>query len=308
MQADTPPIVVTIILNTPYMAIGDHVSPTFNLMELLDIEPKTPFWAWVGGEWCLHQSHNRWEVIPEQRLLYRTRYLSTDSCLGIAKEIERQPRAHTTKENLLKRKCEQTISPPSKSVKQAPRSTPHNTVPGSSATSQPSARSSISLSEQDFPSPSISPPPHDPMHTFSMCSSIPKSEQNFKLPLRAKSGSRRSANFGRLKWPHEFFVIDIIEGLEDYERRIKGDQSQPEAFLTVFGVPCVRETLRQKKTFLQNIQAYDNELLNQFINLGRVHSARWAFLESLVTGSQLRGKTRLELLAQWADSDSDIDT
>jgi hypothetical protein len=73
-------------------------------------------------------------------------------------------------------------------------------------------------------------------------------------------------------------VIDIIEGLEDYERRIKGDQSQPEAFLTVFGVPCVCETLRQKKTFLQNLQAYDNELLNQFINLGRVHSARWAFL------------------------------
>jgi hypothetical protein len=94
--------VVTIILTTPYMEIDDHMSTHFNLIEVLEIQPTSTFWAWVDDEWCLHQSHNHWEVVPGQWLLYHTCNLSESSYLGIAKEFDCHPHMNSTKENLLK--------------------------------------------------------------------------------------------------------------------------------------------------------------------------------------------------------------
>jgi hypothetical protein len=103
--------------------------------------------------------------------------------------------------------------------------------------------------------------------------------------------------FGQLRWPSEFYVVDIIEGLQAYEGQIGGNKTQPEVFLSIFGVPCVRETLRLKLSFLENIKVTNKELLDNFIEHGRVHAVRWVYFETWALGTKLCGKKRLEILA-----------
>jgi hypothetical protein len=245
------------------------------------------------------------------------------------KEIDNQPRANSSKENVLKRKNEKTISPPSKMAKHILEDTPHQSSGSSSAdqaTPPPSAAvvrpkpistltsfhkatsSTAVLSELNHPSsPLLWAPPANlvSVKNYNEQTSHRKHEKMIKAPSPAP---HQLANFGCLKWPHEFFVIDIVEGLVEYESRIQQDQTQSEAFLTVFGVPCIRETLRHKITFLAQIRKNNMQFLSKFMALGRVHAARWAYFESLVTGTCIHGKTRLEQLEKYPisdDSDSD---
>ncbi|KAF8577251.1 hypothetical protein K439DRAFT_1622237 [Ramaria rubella] len=62
----------------------------------------------------------------------------------------------------------------------------------------------------------------------------------------------------------------VVNGLKEYDRRIKSDKSQMEAFLHVFGVPCMRETLRVKHLILENVK--EEELYNKFLDLGKKHA------------------------------------
>lgn len=70
------------------MALEDINSPSFNLMEFLNFGLKDLIWGYVWGKWQVQDANPRWQVVPEQRLLYRAYNLSMDSCLGIAAEIE----------------------------------------------------------------------------------------------------------------------------------------------------------------------------------------------------------------------------
>lgn len=104
---------------------------------------------------------------------------------------------------------------------------------------------------------------------------------------------------GPLKWPHEFFFIDVVEGLEKYDAQMKAHKaSQKEVFQHIFGIPCVRETLRQKRLFLQEIERNQEDLYENFLSMGRVHEARWAYFESCAANTRIRFKERLELLSK----------
>jgi hypothetical protein len=100
-------------------------------------------------------------------------------------------------------------------------------------------------------------------------------------------------------------VTDIVEGLTKYDTIMANNKSQSAAFLTVFGVPCVRETLRQKRSFLEKVQSENEELYDKFVAMGRIHAARWVYFESEVLGTKIRGKQRLVFLAQ-DTNDEDI--
>ncbi|KAF8512591.1 hypothetical protein JB92DRAFT_3096751, partial [Gautieria morchelliformis] len=91
---------------------------------------------------------------------------------------------------------------------------------------------------------------------------------------------------GPLRWPHEFFFIDIVDGLVLYDIKVKQGKHQQTAFVKIFGVPCLLEKIKQN----------NEELYDMYLMKGQVDEARWAHLESVAEGKPLRGKKWLDLL------------
>ncbi|KAF8467887.1 hypothetical protein JB92DRAFT_3135596 [Gautieria morchelliformis] len=77
-------------------------------------------------------------------------------------------------------------------------------------------------------------------------------------------------SLGHLKWPHEFFFIDVVEGLKKYDVQMKtGKGALKQVFQGICGVPCVRETLQQKWLFLQEIEHKQEDLYEEFLSMGQ---------------------------------------
>lgn len=104
-------------------------------------------------------------------------------------------------------------------------------------------------------------------------------------------------NLGKLRWPHEFYFVDMVRGLRKYNRRLNKDQDKTAAFLATFDVLLVRETLRIKTKLLEMVEAENEELYDKFLQLGQVHEARWAYFERMAVGSKVQRKTRMACLA-----------
>ncbi|KAF8492898.1 hypothetical protein JB92DRAFT_3236101 [Gautieria morchelliformis] len=268
-EVNQSPLIVTIHLTTPYMAIDAIISPTFNLMEFIGLTPKSLFWAYV--------------------------------------------QANST--NVLKRKSEDIMTPTSKHSKKC--DTPHDSH-------DQSLRTNISTTAGSTSPSYVATPSGSPSLPHSLSPSLPHTIfDSIKFPLQPKSKSSAlkkkkagststyaateptHSNFSQLKWPHEFFVVDIVDGLKEYDKRVRGDQSQKEAFLAVFGVPCVRETLRQKCFILEKALEENEDLVLNFVAMGRMHAARWAFFESITAGTKICGKEHLEFLKESTNSDNE---
>lgn len=258
------------------MALEDINSPSFNLMEFLNFGLKDLIWGYVWGKWQVQDANPRWQVVPEQRLLYRAYNLSMDSCLGIAAEIEKQPRSNATKDMALKHKGKKMISLLSKYSR-------HDSQPfiASHSVTPSTPRSTTTRSFSPMASRTSNPIIQSQMQSGMTAIATPAEGQSKECDLR---------------WPHKFFVVDIINGLKKLKSLTIGSQSQPAAFQAIFHVHCICETLCQKKKLLQRVHDENQELLDRFVVKGCVHAARWAYFESAATGSQVHGKKCLVML------------
>ncbi|KAF8488977.1 hypothetical protein JB92DRAFT_3148162 [Gautieria morchelliformis] len=125
----------------------------------------------------------------------------------------------------------------------------------------------------------------------------PNTSTSKPTPISTCASSTDPAmELGPLRWPHEFFFIDIVDGLVLYDIKVKQGKHQQTAFVKIFGVPCVHQTLLNKCQLLEEIKQNNEELYDMYLMKGQVDEARWAHLESVAEGKPLRGKKWLDLL------------
>ncbi|KAF8495604.1 hypothetical protein JB92DRAFT_2834731 [Gautieria morchelliformis] len=126
----------------------------------------------------------------------------------------------------------------------------------------------------------------------------PATKSQITVPIPA-----HLSTLGPRQWPTDFDFIDVVKGLEKYNRRLKEGYTQQKAFQDMFGIPYVWQTLSDKCQLLKGVRT-DNELLyDTFYAMGHVNEARWPFFESKPEGKIVRGSKRLELLATRAMPD-----
>ncbi|KAF8528582.1 hypothetical protein JB92DRAFT_3107097 [Gautieria morchelliformis] len=225
-----------------------------------------------------------------------------------------------SQEKSLKRQGEQAISPPSKAARKSFQATIHGAAfssahqppskslamcqPASTSmptqlnalemTPSPRSTSIISVSSR---SNSVSPPPATLNVNTAFKLIKPNTSTSKPTPISTPASSTDPAmELGPLQWPHELFFIDVVDGLVLYDIKVKQGKHQQTAFVEIFGVPCVRQTLLNKRQLLEKIKQNNEELYDTYLMKGQVDEARWAHFESVAEGKPLRGKERLDLL------------
>jgi hypothetical protein len=314
------PLILTIQLTSLYMSLESVKSTNFDLMDILGLQPNSLCHTFVQGEWRAHQMGTRWKVQPGQRLLYRIYWLPLDACLDLDEELKRQPHYQMSLEKSLKRQGEAAVSLPSKAARKsfqatirgAAFSSPSHQPPSKSSAMQPALISmptqlnvlgmtlspqSTSINSVSSCCDSVSPPPATLSGVTAFKLIKPNASTSKPPSISTPASSTDSAmELGPLKWPHEFFFSDIVGGLVLYDIKIKQGKHQQMAFFEIFGVPCVRQTLLNKRQLLDKIKQNNQELYDTYLLKGQVDEARWAHFESVVEGKPLRGKKRLDLL------------
>jgi hypothetical protein len=268
----------------------------FNLMEVLGLAPASLCHAYQQGEWRVHQMDTRWKVQPNQRLLYRAFDTTVASCIGLHEEISQQPRAGSSQ--ALKRKGEPVVSPPKKRVA-------HAIVISDDESELPSASTLLKTAlsyRQTSLHVASTPISASTSHLLPvMCPGDPSTTKAHKIAFATKSSDttpiRDVSVLGPQQWPTDFFFIDVVKGLEKFDRRLKEGYTQQTAFQDVFGIPCVRQTLSNKRHLLKKVRTNNELLYDTFLAMGHVEEARWPFFESKAEGKVVRGKNRLALLA-----------
>ncbi|KAF8506127.1 hypothetical protein JB92DRAFT_3122468 [Gautieria morchelliformis] len=91
------------------MCIASIKTATFDLKAIMGLNEALLVWVYLKGEWCLHQLDTSWQVIPEQRLLYRHFDVNKADCLDLEEELICQPGGKALRVG--KRKGEVVASP-----------------------------------------------------------------------------------------------------------------------------------------------------------------------------------------------------
>ena len=77
------------------MSVDSVALESFDIVTFLKLDKVSVFWVYVKGEWRLHQIGIQWQVVPEQRLLYRAFDVDEKDCEGLDAEIAQQPQGPT---------------------------------------------------------------------------------------------------------------------------------------------------------------------------------------------------------------------
>lgn len=265
-------MVFSVHLHGSYMCIQSIQSETFDILGLMKLNTSSFLWGFIEGEWCLHQVDRCWQVVPNQRLLYRASNVEEDECMGLDEELKKQPRAMIAGSG--KRKGEATVSPVKKVAKV------HDTSISFESFSSPIP---TTLNEINTPTSneSLSTSKTYSIGTKPSCST---STTNLSSPPPAPKKKRQ--------WPHGFSLQEVVTGLTQLRKLRKSGYLQEDAFFKVFGVKCVRETLRLKTKILESAKITHNEIYNAFLEHGNTNAGRWVLFEATVTGKQLRGCNR----------------
>ncbi|KAF8531359.1 hypothetical protein JB92DRAFT_3105188 [Gautieria morchelliformis] len=276
------------------MSVDSIKTPNFDLMEVLGLQPRSLCHAFTQGEWRTHQMSTRWKIQPGQRLLYRAYDLPENVCVNLQIEINRQPHYQNIKAKNIKRRGEDSVSPYSKSAKLSSSSGIYDKLyayqPSShcqqsvEAALQPAVTTTTYLDSYSPPAANIDAIMACTYKTYSVSTSTSMTLMQDDMEYPHKSSFPNTATLGVMQWPNDFFVLDVIQGLEAYDLNIKQGQQQQEAFKAAFGLPCVRQTLINKRRILEKACDYNEAIYDAYIAKGRVEEARWPYFEARVEG------------------------
>ena len=73
-----------------------------------------------------------------------------------------------------------------------------------------------------------------------------------EMNTKQTSNSQFTLPAATCQWPHDFLVQEVVNGLGQLWKLQRDGYRQDEAFTKVFGMRCVRETLRLKRVVLEN--------------------------------------------------------
>ncbi|TFY52206.1 hypothetical protein EVJ58_g10144 [Rhodofomes roseus] len=114
----------------------------------------------------------------------------------------------------------------------------------------------------------------------------------------------------RHQWPSDFYVCDIADGFKEMSRLMLAQSSstakgkgltKAEAFLHVFGLPCVRSTWCRAKALWK---AVPEEMRSQYISYSRQKKALWAAFAKEVKQSRRRQQNK-SLPSESSDDNED---
>ena len=270
-------------------------------MDVLSLQANSFCHVFNQGEWQNHQMETCWKVQPGQHLLYRAFRLQLHDCLNIDDEIQWQPYSQISATNRLKHQgTPTTLTNASKFKKNLYSSEVYSAQ--SSCVSTPGTTRP--------PSPSLSSPSLPPLdmqailaftenlHDATPVSSyMPTSQMDSVASTDGSETGVWHPVLGLMKWPHEFYFVDIVNGLKSYDNKQKQGQRQQQAFQEVFSVQCVCQTLSNKCHLLKRICRDHVALFDLYMSKGHVEDARWAYFESHVQSKNVWGQGWLDILA-----------
>ena len=78
------------------------------------------------------------------------------------------------------------------------------------------------------------------------------SQSMIEMNTKQTSNSQFTLPAATCQWPHDFLLQEVVNGLGQLRKLQRDGYRQDEAFTKVFGMRCVRETLRLKRVVLEN--------------------------------------------------------
>jgi hypothetical protein len=84
-------------------------------------------------------------------------------------------------------------------------------------------------------------------------------------------------------------VIEVVEGLEEVDRLKASKRSitQDKAFLEIFGVKCIRQTLSTKRKLLSKVKLTQQHVLDKYMEMGHSRKAKWSGFEAELKGESV---------------------
>jgi hypothetical protein len=234
-------MVFSIRLRMSYMSIQSIQSETFIILALMKLDKSSFFWAFVEGEWCLHQIDVHWQVTPNQRILYRAFDVEEDECVGLEGELKKQPQ--TMMARLGKRKGEETVSPVKKVPKVGDTLRPLDMATRLDTDSPQSVHAAVRSMSSSPPLPTtldeIISMAEDKMVTTTSSTAVPTRSTAPTRSMTTINTKRTSTTSSTLpaatrQWPHDFSLQEVVNGLEQLRKLQKDGYRQDEAFAKIF--------------------------------------------------------------------------